>query len=366
MPRVGAGQPRRRSAQHPTGYSQVLRPSEEAKAVHVISRTDSPGSPGSVRSSEDRHSDVENRVEQVTDEVAEEVATTLADRPWIASVTRVGWVAKGVVYGSMGWAATAIARARGAHEADAEYTGIINLLVERSLTRFLLGVIAVGLVFYIAFRVLSVLLIDDNGADAWAHRIGFGFSALVYAAVAWVAAVAAIEGGHQDESSVVERVSMALLESTPGRALLAVGAIGSIAVAAYFLVKGVTLRFMQQVKEDELSPLRRRIVAGTGAAGWVGRSLIVGAVGLYVLRAALESDPTDVSGLDRTMHRLATTDFGSMFVTATGLLLLVYAGYCLISAPYRCLAWSDEHDPDARHPLTDRPLPHRDDEERAS
>lgn len=290
----------------------------------------------------------QGKVDDAASDVAEEVCDALRDRPWVIAVAKTGWAAKGVVYGAMGYAAAKIGFDAAAPEDDAEYTGIVSMLADGPITRPLLFVIAVGLVFYIAFRALSVLLIDETDLDAWAHRIGYGFSSVTYAAVAWIAAGAAIRGGHESGGqSTVERVSQTLLESDIGRVALGVGSLGALAIAAYFAHKGATRRFMKQIRTDDLDPRRRTAITWSGAIGWVGRAMIVASVSVFVLWSAIQADPSDAEGLDSALHRLAATNGGKAIVLATAGFLLVYAVYCIVSAPYRRLAWSWRHDPDA-------------------
>ena len=288
------------------------------------------------------------------DSIAHEVARTTADwlrgQPWMLSLTKAGWVAKALVYGAIGWAAFVIPvrwEPLESPDHDAEYTGIVALLAERAWSRALLAIVAVGLVLYVAFRVVSILLIDTGGLDAMAHRAAYAVSAGTYAVVAWAAIDDAITGPRPEgEGSNLERYSAELLTTTIGRIAVGLGAIGALTIAGYFLVKGVTRRFVRQLDLDDLAPTPRRFLVVTGSIGWVGRAVVVAAVAGFVLWAAIQADPSDVRGLDRALHRLAyESTLGTIAVFATGALLLVYAAYCLASAPYRCLAWSDRCDP---------------------
>ncbi len=284
--------------------------------------------------------------EPVTEPLAKAIADWLRSQPWILPLTKAGWAAKGIVYSVIGWAAIVIATNRPGR-ADADYTGIVALMTQRPSTRILLFAVAAGLLLYIAFRVLSVLLIDSGDLDGWAHRLAYTVSAATYVTVAWAAFDGAITGTRQDEGSSIERYSAELLSSAAGRMLVAGAAIVVLAIATYFAYKGATRRFVRQLDLSAVSDRRRMLLEWGGAVGWIGRALVVAAVAIFLLWAAVQSDPSDVRGLDRSLQRVAVgSTAGSCLVFAIGVLLLLYAGFCVLSAPCRTLAWSDRNDPE--------------------
>lgn len=309
---------------------------------------------GRVEQLRDAAASVEETVVDVVEPVAEDVAETTAawlrSQPWMLPLTRAGWVAKALVYATIGWAAMVIAIRWSppvAPESDATYTGIVALLADQTWSRLVLLVVAMGLLLYVAFRLVSVLLIDCGGLDGMAHRIGYAFSAATYAAISWAAFAAAISGRHEDEGSSLERYSADLLTTTLGRMVVGLGAIGALGLASYFMFKGLSRRFVSQLDLDGVAPAHRRFLLLAGAVGWVGRAIVVAAVAIFLLWAAVQADPGDARGLDRALHRVAfQSTVGTVAVFATGVLLLAYALFCLASAPYRSLAWSDRHDPD--------------------
>ncbi len=264
----------------------------------------------------------------------------------MATLTRVGWAAKAVVYGVIGWMAIVLAAGRPT-DTDAEYTGIVSLLADRWWSRLVLAVVAVGLALYVAFRILSILLIDTVDLDGWAHRVAFGASAGTYVAIGWSSLEAAVTGFHLDEVSTVERVSASLLSSGPGRLLVGASAIGALGLAAYFVYKGATRRFLRQLDLDGVDGARRRALEWSGAVGWLGRGAVIAVVAVFLIGAAVQADPRDARGLDRALQEVAFSSLAGAIVTVfVGVLLILYAFFCALSAPNRSLAWSREHDPE--------------------
>lgn len=290
--------------------------------------------------------DVAHTVDESTDDVAERVHDEIEERPWLRRIAQLGWLAKGVVYGSLGWAAIEVARGQTAAD-DVEYTGIVRSLASGGWSRMLLVLIAVGLVFYILFRIASIALIDDNDLDAWAHRIGYGASGVTYIAVSWAAANAAIRGPlPEDGEGTVERLSRSLLETTPGRIALVIGGIVAFGVAGYFVFKGATRRFMSQIDKRNAGATELSTIEYSGAVGWVGRGLTVAFVAAFVTWSAIDADPNDARGLDSSMNRIANEQtWGEIAVLAVGVALLIYAFFCILSARHRRLAWENNPEP---------------------
>ncbi len=279
----------------------------------------------------------------LTDTVAARVATWLREQHWMVELTRSGWVAKAIVYLAMAWGAAVIAIRR-PWLGDAEYDTIADVLAGNSITRVLLGMIAFGLVLYIAFRVLSVALIDTDDMNAWVHRVAYLLSAGSYSIIAWSAAHSAVAGPQPEEQAVIEKLSRSLLSYNLGRVLVGLGGLVGLATTVYFVYKGVNRRFLKQVRIDDFGPRRRAAVIWTGTIGWIGRALIVGAVSLFVTWAAIDADPGDARGFDSSLQRVADNPFGAPAVMAIAIFLAVYALYCLLTASKRQLSWSARYD----------------------
>jgi len=269
-------------------------------------------------------------------DLATSVEQQLQDRPQFAAALRAGWLAKALVYSAMAWIALLIGLGRPT-SSDASYTGAIEELAIRPLSRISLVVFAAGLLLYSAFRVVSVLLIDGHDLNDWAHRIGYSFSGATYLVVAWIAVEVAFSEADSESESLVESISRQLLANSVGRILLGLGGVAAVGIASYFGVRGINRRFLRDLDLDEASQRSRHLVELTGAIGWFGRCVIVAIVGLFVTWAAIDADPVDARGLDRALQRLAGDDLGVFLVVCISALLFVYALFCVLSIPYRRL-----------------------------
>src|SRR5437016_5596492 len=111
-------------------------------------------------------------------------ARVAAQHPGAVKIGRVGWAAKGVVYvvagvlaiivvfKSFGWSSTT--------NKEASPTGAIKTIAGTTGGPLLLWSLAVGMLLYAAWRVVSAFMPGSNDAKSWAKRIGFVVSAVIY------------------------------------------------------------------------------------------------------------------------------------------------------------------------------------------
>jgi Domain of Unknown Function (DUF1206) len=270
--------------------------------------------------------------------VVDEVDEAVRERPWVQKLTRIGWLAKGIVYILMGVTAWAIARGTPTGDDQASPQGALDSVHERPGGRFLLGVLAVGLVLYVIWRILSVVLRRGNDAHAWLDRIGYTFSAVFYSFLAYAAGRSAMQGSKPERDSTVEDLSASALADPVGRWLLGAAGVIAIAVGLYFVVKkGLEKGFLDDVRLGKATEAERRAVMVTGVVGHVGRGFVIALVGFFVTRAAVQVDSSDAKGFDRALRDVADTDRGAWIVAAGAVGLIVYGVYCVVSARHQVL-----------------------------
>ena len=260
---------------------------------------------------------------------------------WVQKFGRLGWVAKGVVYVIVGVLAVPIAFSGGkADEGEASQQGAIAEIADTSAGTFLLLVVAVGLGLYALWRLVTALLPGDNDAETLAHRAGYLISAAIYGVLAWTAlswvvsdaGTSGSSGQQSGDERFLESVSRTLLESTAGRWLLGIGALVGVGVGVYFAIKAAKGSFMDELDLSGASDEERALLERTGQAGWIGRSMMVILLSVFVLNAAWTANPAESEGLDGSLRRIAGDWWGVVMVLATGVGLVLYGIYAVVSA----------------------------------
>jgi hypothetical protein len=272
------------------------------------------------------------------------------EHPGLVKLGRVGWAAKGVVYMLTGLLALSIAVSTSSDGGgnggsdEASQSGAIAQIAESTGGALLLYVIAAGLVLYSAWRIISALLPSDTSASSWANRIGYLVSAATYLLLAFTAfSFAQSSGsGQQSEDSKIESFTADLLGRSYGQQLVfAVGAV-LLVIAAAFAWKAWSASFEDQLAPGGVGPVSHRTLITMGRIGWAGRTVMMGLIGFFICRAAIQFNPDDAQGLDGSLRKVATTDFGMLLVLAVAVGLFVYGAFCLISAPRRLLVAADK------------------------
>lgn len=268
----------------------------------------------------------------------------LREHPKLVSLGRVGWVAKGVVYVIVGVLAFSLAaegsQQSGSNGAEASQSGAVARIADARSGAAVLIVVAIGLVIYAAWRLVTAALPAENTAKAWLTRAGYVVSAVLYGALALTAWSFARAGSTEpssgeSEDAKVERFTSDVLETTGGRWLLGLIAIVIVAVGAYFVAKGARRHFDDQLAPGSVGALAHRHVVVLGRIGWIARGVIVILVGALIGRAAWQADPTEAQGFDGTLRETLDATAGPFVVAAIGIGLTIYGVYCVISAPLR-------------------------------
>jgi hypothetical protein len=272
--------------------------------------------------------------------------------PEVVLLARAGWLAKGLVYGLVGVLTFKIAldttepaaTTTGSDPAggEASQSGAISEIAQNSWGEIALWAVAIGLGLYALWRIVSILLPAQNTAKAWATRAAYAVSAIVYTFLAFSAVSFARSGqsSKESENARIERFTRDLMENSGGRWLVGLLGAAIVAIGVFFAYRAATADF-----EDELAggvgPVSRHHLVRMGQIGWFGRAAMMGLIGLFLVRAAIQFDPAEAEGLDGALHRLAQTSWGPIAVAVVGIGLILYGAYCVLSAPVQRLKSAD-------------------------
>jgi hypothetical protein len=268
--------------------------------------------------------------------------------PGLVKFARIGWVAKGIVYALTGVLALLIASGgrnttSTGSGGEASQTGAVARVAQNSFGAVLLVVMAVGLLIYAAWRLVTVLLPADNDLKGWLTRAGYLVSAVVYVALAWTAASFARNPGKpaDGEDSKVESFSSDLMSHSGGRTAVFLIGVVLLVIAAAFLWKALSASFTSQLMPGDVGPISHRVLVILGRVGWVGRSAMMTVIGFFLARAAVRFNPDEAQGLDGSLRKAATSGWGMALVVVVGGGLVVYGVFCVLSAPRRRLVGAD-------------------------
>ncbi len=260
-------------------------------------------------------------------------------REWLEPAARAGLIAKAVVYGLIG--ALALALAFGAGGKATDQKGALATLVDAPAGKVLVGLVAVGLLGYALWRLVQAVF-DTGGqgddATGVVKRIGYAASAVIHLALfAFAIRLLADSGGSSSGSGSgggsgqEQQATAGVLGWPGGRAIVVIVALVIIGVGAYNIYRGVTKEFIDELT---VSGPTRDVIEKLGVVGNVARGVVFGLIGVFLMKAAVEFDPSEAEGLDGALARLADQPYGQLLLGVTAAGLLAYAAYCVADARY--------------------------------
>jgi hypothetical protein len=256
-------------------------------------------------------------------------------KPWIEIFARVGFAAKGVLYMTIGGLAAAAALGMGG-KADPDSRNALQKLFEAPFGRVLVGVIALGLLGYAAWRVIEGVTNPQGktGAKGVAYRVGSVVRGVIHLALAGAAASLALWREDSDgggSGRIREYVGKGLAMPGGVYVLWAIAA-GFLGYGAYQLYNAFKAKLSRQL---QLGAVRgREAVIAISRAGIAARGIVFGTIAVLLGRAARDHDARHAGGLSDSLRELFT-ELGRWPYLAIALGLAAYGVYELINAKYR-------------------------------
>ncbi|GAA3701340.1 DUF1206 domain-containing protein [Gordonia hankookensis] len=264
-----------------------------------------------------------NQVTQAVDRVT--------DSDWFERAARAGYVVTGLLHLLIAYI---IAQLAFGDSGNADQSGALAVFAKEPGGRVALWIAVVAFVALALWRLAEAIVggkaneqrSDDDGLSGWFDRGKALSLCVVYFAFAWSAATFALGSG---KSSGRQNAGMSarLMEHTGGRVALVVVGLVIIAVGGYFVYKGVTRNFL-----DDLRTGGGKLVTTTGVIGYAAKGLVLAGAGILVIVAAVRSDPSKAAGVDAAVKTLAGLPAGQILLILAALGLAAYGIYCFVMA----------------------------------
>jgi Domain of Unknown Function (DUF1206) len=256
-------------------------------------------------------------------------------RPWMERFARLGYATEGAMYTLIGVLAAGVAFGVGGRATGQQ--GALEIVAGSPFGGVLVGLIALGFLGYALWRgVQAIADPDGEGTDlkAVGKRIGYGVSALVYAALAF-SAVGLILGSASEGGGTPDDWTALLLSWPLGQVLVA--GVGTVVAGLGLreLYQAYRARFLEYLKIEEMGEKVRKWSKRWGRLGITARGIVFGVVGTFLIRAALEYDPQEARGLGGALQTLAQQPLGQWLLGAVALGLIAYGLFMLSVARYR-------------------------------
>lgn len=268
--------------------------------------------------------------EDVGDQV--EAAARTA-HPWIDRIARAGYVAKGVVYATVGILAGQVALGTGGKTTGPG--GAVESIGSQPFGQVMLMLLAIGLLGYALWKLVQgVMDPDDKGSGVRriTRRIGYGGSAVIHGGLAFSALEELF--GAEGHSTSLDGWTAKAMSQPFGSWLVALVGLIVLGIGFYQLHAGVTAKFREDLKTYHMGEAGRGAVL-SGRIGTTARAIVILAAGAFLLLAAYQADPSETRGLGDTLETLIHQPFGAYGVGVIAVGLVLYGIFMFVVARYR-------------------------------
>jgi len=241
---------------------------------------------------------------------------------------RLGWVARGVLYLILGALATlaAVGEGGGLHDG----AGVVRWIMDLPAGVLLVGAAAIGFAGYALYGI-ALLCFGDRSAHGFAAFMVRGKGAVacvVYGSLA-LTSVQLLMGHASSGGKSIWIASM--LRQPWGQVVLGLAGVATIAFGLYQAYFGLKGKHRDEVNGQAMNEAERRSFLWIGRLGLTARGIVLGMIGYFVVRTAIESSPSssDTAAALREMRHFGVAPLVTVAVglAAYGILQFFYAKY---------------------------------------
>lgn len=257
-------------------------------------------------------------------------------KPLLRRFGRLGYVAKGLVYGMIG--VLAALAALGPSGDTTGTNGALQSISEVPFGEVALWFIGIGLIGYILWNFIKAIKDPENeGTDVKGliKRTGYFISGLIYSSLAFGALKLANHMGNSGGDNSEKTISAKLMEQPFGEWLVALLGAIIIGYGVYELYNGFKEKFMSKFKTYEMNDQERKLARFSGKIGLISRGIVLSMVGFFFIRTAYTNNPNESKGLGGALTELANQPFGQFLLAIVAVGLILYGVYQIIRGRYQ-------------------------------
>lgn len=232
------------------------------------------------------------------------------------------------MYVVIGWIALEIAFGKARQQADR--TGALHALSATPFGVAALWVLVVGFFGMAVWRLSEAAWPVGEGRKATARALAFA-KAVFYAVIGYGVLKYAIgAGAPQSSNNQSVDLTATLLRHTGGQLVVVVIGLAFIGSGLYLGYQAWRERFLKELELGRLRRRTRQIVEGLGRFGGIARGIVFITAGVFLVVAAVRSQPQQAKGIDSSLRALAATPVGPwlLAIVAIGLVMFGLFSWC--------------------------------------
>jgi hypothetical protein len=260
---------------------------------------------------------------------------------WVKNMARFGLTAKGVVYCLVGILAFMAAfEIGGKSEQGSDKSGVFQFILEQSYGRFLLAIIALGLLCYTIWRFIQAFKDTENKGDnakGIGVRIRYAFSGVVYGALAFYAAQLVLGNGGGSNGDSRQSLARELLQQPFGQWLVGIVAVGTAIAGFYQIYLAISDKYKKKVQGAGLKHEAEAMMIRAGKIGYIARGIVWLIIAYLFLKAAMNANPNEAGGSGSAFQFLENSSYGSYLLGAVAIGLIFYGVFMFMRARYQVI-----------------------------
>ena len=253
---------------------------------------------------------------------------------WLA---RLGFVAKGAVYITVGVLAVQAAMGDGGSTTDQR--GAMRTIMNQPFGRAMLIIGGTGLVGFAVWRLIQSLLDPEHEHGTkpkeLLRRAARFVSGIAYGGLGVAAWQMVLRGGSDGGSGGTHDWTATLLSHPAGEwILMIIGAI-VVAVGAWHIYRAWKVKLGDKLQLDRWGAKMRTWIIRFGRAGYAARGIIFCIIGVFMIIAARHHDAQEAKGVGEALEHIAGMSYGWLMLAAIAIGLIAYGVFQWVEARYR-------------------------------
>ena len=243
----------------------------------------------------------------------------------LETLARLGYACKAIIYGMVGGLALAAAANQGGRITDT--SGALRAFLGEPFGTAMLVVMAFGLMGYAIWRLADAIMDPDRhgtGAKGLIVRIGNIVRAAIYGGLG-LEAVRLLRGLRGSSGRSAEHWAARIMDFPLGGWLVGIAGLIVTAYGASEVWAAWKARRSSSIDLSPVPPAARPTLVNICRFGVAARGVIVAVLGTFLVRAALQHDPSEAAGPRESMIELANVVEGRSMLWALAAGLLAYA-----------------------------------------
>jgi hypothetical protein len=250
----------------------------------------------------------------------------------IQTFARIGYLAKGVVY--MLIAALAAGAALGSGRAG-DSREAISAVNDKPFGKVMLAVIGFGLLAYVFWRWYSGIANPEDRKPAL--RVAYVATGLVNFGIAVEALRLAFSNGNGNTGNQAPHWTAEAMSKPFGVWLVAAGGAAFAGYGIAQIIRALRSKLDKQLRLGEIEPDTRIWVRRSARIGIAARGIVFGVIGGFLVKAALEHDPSEARDLGASLQAVQQQPFGKYLLGGIAAGLFLYGCYNFVRARYRVI-----------------------------